>query len=236
MPDHHLHSYFRYLVDHPQLLKDGAGAVGTSKGNKIVNSGSEPASSSGALSLLGTVYDSGDEDEGAPPASSKGTDTGSNSSPDVRGHGKPSSIVHDDKVGKDGTVTAAVATGVVGKPILAKKNPMLTGNNIVAAHREKVKDTITASTTAKSQKSNTGLSEIKEMILEPPSFMKRTMEKIVEFIITNGKEFEEKLIEQDRTAGRFPFLLSSNPYHSYYHKILQETQEFKSPEWDRSSS
>jgi len=51
------------------------------------------------------------------------------------------------------------------------------------------------------------------------------MEKIVEFILTNGKEFEAKLIEQDRTTGRFPFLLSSNPYHPFYLKFLQETQE-----------
>ncbi|XP_062218646.1 uncharacterized protein LOC133918665 isoform X2 [Phragmites australis] len=240
MPDHHLHSYFRYLVDHPQLLKDSADAVDRNKGNRTVNNESEHASTSGALSLLGTAYDSGDEDEGTLSASSKGIDPGSNTSPDVQGHGKSSSSVCDDKVGKDGTVTAG-ATAVKGKPTLAKKNPMLTGNNIVSAHREKVKHTITASTTDKSENSNSCLSEIKEMILEPPSFLKRTMEKIVEFIITNGKEFEEKLIEQDRTTGRFPFLLSSNPYYTYYLKILQETQESKfrgrsSERKDRSSS
>jgi hypothetical protein len=67
MPDHHLHIYFRYLVDHPQLLKDDADAVGTNKGSTE----REHASSGGALSLLGTTYDSGDEDEGTLPRSSE---------------------------------------------------------------------------------------------------------------------------------------------------------------------
>jgi len=220
MPDHHLHSYFRYLVDHPQLLKDGADAVGTDKRNTE----SEHASSGGALSLLGTAYDSGDEDEGTLPRISEGMNPGNSMTPDVQGHVKPASIMPDKKyLGKDQN---AVAPAVKSKTILTKKNPIITGNTIVAVQREKVNDTITTSTTSKSH-TNSGLSE-KEMILEPPSFMKRTMEKIIEFILTNGKEFEEKLIEQDRTTGRFPFLLSSNPYHSYYLKFLQETEESKS--------
>lgn len=210
MPDHHLHSYFRYLVDHPQLLKDGADAVGMDKRSTE----SEHASSGGALSLLGTAYDSGDEDEGMNP--------GNSMTPDVQGHVKPASIMPDQKeLGKDQN---AAAPAVKSKTILTKKNPIITGNGIVAVQREKVNDTITASSTSKSH-TNSDLSETKEMILEPPSFMKRTMEKIIEFILTNGKEFEEKLIEQDRTTGRFPFLLPSNPYHSYYLKFLQETEE-----------
>ncbi|XP_066306868.1 uncharacterized protein [Miscanthus floridulus] len=221
MPDHHLHSYFRYLVDHPQLLKDGADAVDTDKRNTE----SEHASSGGALSLLGTAYDSEDEDEGTLPRSSEGMNPGNSMTPDVQGHVKSASIMPDKKeLGKDQN---AAAPAVKSKTILTKKNPIITGNSIVAVQREKVNDTITVSTTSKSH-TNSGLSETKEMILEPPSFMKRTMEKIIEFILTNGKEFEEKLIEQDRTTGRFPFLLSSNPYHSYYLKFLQETEESKS--------
>ncbi|KAL6615852.1 hypothetical protein ACP70R_038122 [Stipagrostis hirtigluma subsp. patula] len=239
MPDHHLHSYFRYLVDHPQLLKDGADAVDTSKAGKTVNSSGD-ASSGGALSLLGTAYDSEDDDEGTLPACSKAIDPGNSSSPDVQDHGKSASNICDNKeVGKDQTVTAASAPVVKGKPILMKKNPLLTG---VAAHREKAKDTVAASTAAKPQSSRSGLYETKEIILEPPSFLKRTMEKIVEFIIKNGKEFEDKLIEQDRSTGRFPFLLSSNPYHTYYLKMLQEETQVskshsRSPEHkDRRSS
>ncbi|CAO1945655.1 unnamed protein product [Urochloa humidicola] len=223
MPDHDLHSYFRYLVDHPQLLKDGAGAVDTSKGNKIDG---EHASSGGALSLLGTAYDSGDDDEGTLLSDSKGMNHGNTMAPDAHGHVKLASAIPDKR---DQTMLSeAPAASVKTKPLLTKKNPVLTGNSIIAAQRKDGKDTITSSTTAKSGNTNSGLSESKEMILEPPSFMKRTMEKIVEFIITNGKEFEAKLIEQDRTTGRFPFLLSSNPYHSYYLKFLQETQESRS--------
>ncbi|GJM93453.1 hypothetical protein PR202_ga10011 [Eleusine coracana subsp. coracana] len=220
MPDHHLHSYFRYLVDHPQLLKDGADAEDKDKDYKMVNSDTEHTPSGGALSLLGTAYDSGDEDEGRVPPSGKGVDPDNGTSTIVQGDVNPGTILPDnEELRKDQTVTAES----LGKTILMKKNPVLTGNSFVAAQREKAKDA-----TMKSQETKLGMSEIKEMILEPPSFLKRTMEKIVEFILRNGKEFEEKLIDQDRTTGRFPFLLSSNPYHSYYLKMLQETQESKS--------
>ncbi|CAO1947840.1 unnamed protein product [Urochloa humidicola] len=224
MPDHDLHSYFRYLVDHPQLLKDGAVAIDMSKGNKIDG---EHASSGGALSLLGTAYDSGDDDdEGALLPGSKGMNHGNTMAPDAHGRVKLASAIPDNN--DQTTLSEAPAASVKTKPLLMKKNPVLTGNSIVAAQRKDGKDTVTSSTTGKSENTNSGLPESKEMILEPPSFMKRTMEKIVEFIITNGKEFEAKLIEQDRTTGRFPFLLSSNPYHSYYLKFLQETQESRS--------
>jgi len=220
MPDHNLHSYFRYLVEQPHLLKDGADAVDMSKVKK--NEG-EHASSGGALSLLGTAYDSGDEDEGTLPPGLKGMDRANTMTPDSQGHVKPVSTIPDNK--DKSVLSEAAAASAKSKPILMKKNPMITGNIIITAPREEVKDTSAASTTAVSQNINSVLYETKEMILEPPSFMKRTMEKIVEFILTNGKEFEAKLMEQDRTTGRFPFLLSSNPYHSYYLKFLQETQE-----------
>ena len=220
MPDHNLHSYFRFLVEQPHLLKDGADAVDMSKVKK--NEG-EHASSGGALSLLGTAYDSGDEDEGTLPPGSKGMDPGNTRTPDSQGYVKPVSTIPDNK--DKSVLSEAAAASAKSKPILMKKNPMITGNIIITAPREEVKDTTAASTTAVSQNINSVLYETKEMILEPPSFMKRTMVKIVEFILTNGKEFEAKLMEQDRTTGRFPFLLSSNPYHSYYLKFLQETQE-----------
>jgi hypothetical protein len=213
MPDHHLHSYFRYLVDHPQLLKDGADADEADKGYKTINSETKHTTSGGALSLLGTVYDSGEEEGDTPLAISKSIDPENGTSTIVRGHKE---LPDNEEVRKGQTVMGEA----VDKPILTKKNPVLTGNSLVAAQREKANDTA-----VKSQNTKSVESETKEMILEPPSFMKRTMEKIVEFILRNGKEFEGKLIDQDRTTGRFPFLLSSNPYHSYYLKMLQETQE-----------
>ncbi|KAM0921282.1 hypothetical protein ACQ4PT_006935 [Festuca glaucescens] len=229
MPDHHLHSYFRYIVDHPQLLKDGSDAD-TNKGNKTVLSESEHAApSSGALSLLGAVYESGDEDEDVLPASLKSTDSGNDTVLHEKGHKGCASHILDKEVKKEQTVTEEALTADKDKPIFTKKNPAITGNSITAAHREKVKGAMAALTTpTKSENSKLSVSDTKEVILEPPSFMKGTVEKIVEFILRNGKEFEEKLIAQDRMTGRFPFLLPNNPYHSYYLKILQETQESKS--------
>ncbi|XP_076916858.1 uncharacterized protein LOC143576709 [Bidens hawaiensis] len=63
------------------------------------------------------------------------------------------------------------------------------------------------------------------MLVDPPSEMKRLVEKIVEFIIKNGRQFETVLMEQDRGHGRFPFLIPSNIFHPYYLKVLQRTQE-----------
>ncbi|KAL5568139.1 hypothetical protein UlMin_024714 [Ulmus minor] len=61
--------------------------------------------------------------------------------------------------------------------------------------------------------------------MELPSDVKRVVEKIVEFILRYGKEFEVVLAEQDRQFGRFLFLLPSNQYHPYYLKVLQKIQE-----------
>ncbi|KAL5227364.1 hypothetical protein ABZP36_015629 [Zizania latifolia] len=237
MPDHHLHSYFRYLVNHPHLLKDRLDTVDTNKGYRTSNSDSEHAApSGGALSLLGVVYESGDENEDMLPPSSKGTVPGKDMVAHEQGHESSSCVLHcNEEAGKGQKVkTSVVSAAVKDKSILTKKNPMITGSSSVA-RREKVKDAMMAATTS-------DVSDTKEVILEPPSFLKRTMEKIVEFILRNGKEFEGKLIEQDRTTGRFPFLLPSNPYHSYYLNILEETQESKSrggssePKDRRSSS
>jgi hypothetical protein len=86
MPDHHLRSYFWYIVDHPQLLKDGSDAD-TNKVNKTVMSESEHAASSGgALSLLGSIYESADEDEDVLPALLKNTDHGKDAVLHEKGH------------------------------------------------------------------------------------------------------------------------------------------------------
>uniref|UniRef100_A0ACD5VU18 Uncharacterized protein n=1 Tax=Avena sativa TaxID=4498 RepID=A0ACD5VU18_AVESA len=228
MPDHHLHSYFRHIVAHPHLLKDGSDA-GTSEGNKTIMSQSgHAASSNGALSLLGAVYESGDEDDDVLPASSKSTDPGNDLVLHEKVHKDSASHIHDKEVKKEQTVAEEASIAVKDKPFFTK-NPAITGNIIIAAHREKVKGSLMALTTStKSENTKLSVSDTEEVILEPPSFMKGTVEKIVEFIIRNGKEFEEKLIAQDRMTGRFAFLLPNNPYHSYYLKVLQETQESKS--------
>ncbi|CBI26665.3 unnamed protein product, partial [Vitis vinifera] len=70
-------------------------------------------------------------------------------------------------------------------------------------------------------------SKVKTLVLEPPSDLKRLVDKIVEFILKNGKEFEAVLVEQDNKHGRFPFLLPSNQYYPYYLQVLQKAQESK---------
>ena len=50
--DHHLHEYYRYLVQHPELLRPVSGSNAESK-----SMGGE------GLSLLGSAYGSGDDDD-----------------------------------------------------------------------------------------------------------------------------------------------------------------------------
>ncbi|KAH9305791.1 hypothetical protein KI387_010195, partial [Taxus chinensis] len=65
-------------------------------------------------------------------------------------------------------------------------------------------------------------------ILEPPLFLKHIVQKIAEFIVRNGKEFEGIIMNQDRSTGRFPFLLPFNQYHTYYLKVMEATQKGES--------
>jgi hypothetical protein len=55
MPDHHLRSYFWYIVDHPQLLKDGSDADTNNVNKTVMRESEHAASSGGALSLLGSI-------------------------------------------------------------------------------------------------------------------------------------------------------------------------------------
>jgi protoheme ferro-lyase len=73
----------------------------------------------------------------------------------------------------------------------------------LTAHQEKVKE---LTTSTKSENSKLSVFGTNEVILEPPSFIKGTVEKIVEIILRNRKEFEEKLIAQERMTRRFHFL------------------------------
>ena len=61
MPDHHLHAYFRFLVDHQELLKvdkdDGSSTEDMNRTQGLDQS-------AGALSLLGSVYGSGEDEDG----------------------------------------------------------------------------------------------------------------------------------------------------------------------------
>ncbi|KAL1562962.1 protein suppressor of white apricot isoform X1 [Salvia divinorum] len=209
MPDHHLHTYFRYLVEHPELLhpeideksQDGRKMAGTEYNNS--------GNIGGALSLLGSVYGSGEDED---------TDDAVNAS-----------LSHDAK-NMESVETAA--TDESGKSILSKKDkvPALKKNaSIIGSKRKSVKGRKKEDNSgAKEEKlRNHGIGATSKPIVEPPPELKRMVDKLVEFITRNGRQFEATLLEQDSKLERFPFLLSSNQYHPYYLKALEAAQESK---------
>ncbi|XP_047947431.1 transcription initiation factor TFIID subunit 1 isoform X2 [Salvia hispanica] len=208
MPDNHLHTYFRYLVEHPELLHpeiDEKSQDGRKMGTEHNNSGNI----GGALSLLGSVYGSGEDED---------TDDGVNAS-----------LSHATKNLESVEIAAKDESG---KSILSKKDkvPALKKNtSIIGSKRKSVKGSKKEDNSgAKEEKlRNHGIGATSKPIVEPPPELKRMVDKLVEFITRNGRQFEATLLEQDSKLERFPFLLSSNQYHSYYLKALEAAQESK---------
>ncbi|CAN1147129.1 Splicing factor 3A subunit 1 [Linum perenne] len=230
MPDHDLHPYFRFLVDHQELLKSDINGKSAEEDNKSRSSLEETG---GALSLLGSVYGSGEDEESAP---------GNTLSP------KKSDL---EKAVVQGKTTISEGLQEPDSSAIAARRD----ETVINHHISSLKDTpmvISKSHSIKKMKAGTipGLKkdggssvpvssmddkvqysgssdpyQIEIPILQPPSDMKRVVEKIVEFILRNGREFEAVLVQQDANYKRFPFLLPSNQYHSYYLKTLQNAQE-----------
>ncbi|XP_031115509.1 protein suppressor of white apricot isoform X2 [Ipomoea triloba] len=221
MPDHYVHPYYRFLVDHQELLKSDGKPQNEER--KDVN---EP---DGALSLLGSVYGSG-EDEDAPNnmASNEAVDALSYTAQE-KGESSANVPRQDEIISK---YPPPSGSGLdKEKSHLLKKNPLISGSKNGSTSRKKLKDdSISASVSAALEKikaSGLGTFKIEPVVLEPPSDLKNLIGKIVEFIVKNGKQFEATLIEQDSKHGRFPFLLPSNMYHPYYLKVLHGAQESK---------
>ncbi|KAH0463757.1 hypothetical protein IEQ34_006543 [Dendrobium chrysotoxum] len=220
MPDHHLHAYFRYLVDHPQILKHYTDSPKLEE-DKSNNHSSEV----GALSLLGSVYGTGDDDDATLRTEIKETENcnlvsdGNATVPTENGEAPRAFL------GNEGPIKLPSSTCTKEKPLSVKK--ISSGNATTIAMSRKTGDGGLSLVKELAQSSHKGAADLKSSILEPPSFLKRTIEKIVEFIVRNGKQFEAILIEQDRNFGRFPFLISTNQYHSYYQKIFEEAHEMK---------
>ncbi|KAF8009123.1 hypothetical protein BT93_J0192 [Corymbia citriodora subsp. variegata] len=228
MPDHHLHAYFQFLVDHQELLNSDAeekSVEGTVDG--------EPEDTGGALSLLGATYGSGeDEDETTelrpeleedkPKEANVVTEPISNgldckgSSTDVAGKDKPISkhAPHSSVKEKASAVRKNRSTSTIkaGAECATKKGGETLSNNAA----------LKSSSLPSSRK-------VEQPLLEPPSDVKRLVDKIVEFIVKNGKAFESVLIEQSKNHERFPFLLPSNQYYPYYLKVLGKAQQSKLP-------
>ncbi|XP_050368424.1 uncharacterized protein LOC126786608 isoform X2 [Argentina anserina] len=228
MPDHHLHAYFRFLIDHQELLKEGISVQEEKKNNGGLDQ------TGGALSLLGSVYGSGeDEDDTAEDAS------GLQKLNSHEAVNAISAIMHGSEQ-KESTGTVTGKNDIVSKflcPPLKEKVNFIEHNRIINTVRggatsgmKKESDTL-GSVSGATNKSQTpgipGASKVELPVLEPPSDQKRVVEKIVEFILKNGRQFEAILAEQNCKQGRFLFLLPSNQYHAYYLKVLQDAQESK---------
>ncbi|KAH7650963.1 mRNA splicing factor domain-containing protein [Dioscorea alata] len=218
MPDHHLHPYYRFLVDHPELLKadDSSKPQNEKSPDNEGNQTHVPAS--GALSLLGSVYGSGEEDDMVLQTDSNQMEI------------QCSSVVASERTGssvclasKDNVASKNQAASIVKDKTLSsrKKNSVNTASPSDASKKKRKDENASHGSISRPLV----MSSDKPSILEPPSFLKRVIDKIVEFIHRNGKDFEAVLIEQDKAHGRFPFLLPTNQYHPYYLKILQGASE-----------
>ncbi|KAK9092032.1 hypothetical protein Syun_026943 [Stephania yunnanensis] len=231
MPDHHLHPYFRFLVDHPELLSPDKSQDKDEKAMQEQNEKEDVAGE--ALSLLGSVYGSV-EDEDADAQSSDSKDNEPGNSPDT------ANVTPDHVAASLGPLTGKDEAAPKQQPPLTSKEnftiPKKTSSvNVVHSGAVKVKkrageSSVKIPVSADKAKVSTNISSTSKselIIVEPPSDMKRVIEKIVEYIMKNGKEFEAVLMEQDTTNRRFPFLLASNQYHPYYLKVLLNAQESK---------
>lgn len=206
MPDHHLHPYFRFLIDHKDLLQS----------NEEKTSNTE--NPTGALSLLGSVYGTGEDDENGtehPSSSPSGKD-------DVASWKTKTTIL---PAGKDEPVSKH---SLDDAPISRKNSFPNAVKAVKTSIMRKGESSTSSSVSGIRASSLPPVPKTELMVMDPPSDMKKLVEKIVEFIIKNGRQFEGVLMEQDRGHGRFPFLIPSNIFHPYYLKVLHTAHESKS--------
>lgn len=233
MPDHHLHIYFRFLVDHPEVLD-----ADNKADKKHVEKGTVRGE---GLSLLGSVYGTGDdEDEGTAQVSVDSKEGGSSiqdCSVDNTSCSADSSMAleraespivkdfQDDICSTKPHTAIKHDASIVDQPSVLEGSSHPSGDNL-ATHASPSHE-LARNDTQSIQTSGNQAHRESAPILEPPSFLKRVVEKMVEFIARNGKEFEGIIVNQDRVKGRFPFLLPTNQYHPYYLKVLEAAQQGK---------
>ncbi|XP_020888900.1 protein suppressor of white apricot isoform X2 [Arabidopsis lyrata subsp. lyrata] len=212
MPDHHLHPYFRFLVDHQELLT-GKSSVEEKK--------NESEKDGGALFLLGSVYGTV-EDEDANEESANDSKTSESAKGD-------DGVKVTDSNGPEWSKGAVKIASKHSLPLndqasVIKRNPSVSAVNVVERKQINTEDNATEKllTSDKSQP------KLELQIVEPSTEMKRVIDKIVDFIQKNGKELEATLVAQDVKNGMFPFLRPASLYHAYYRKVLQEAEELKS--------
>ncbi|KAJ6423804.1 hypothetical protein OIU84_024727 [Salix udensis] len=228
MPDHYLHPYFRFLVDHEELLKSVIDRKSIEEENRVENVLDQSGGPAGALSLLGSVYGSGENEEAATA-----------DAPAVLKKDPKEAVNADTVIISHGSEEGGSSLNLSGKGKASSKYPVAPSKE--KAHlvrRNRSISAVQAGTTTRVRKEGDSLDMVSSAvdklhasdssslsILEPPSDLKRVVEKIVEFILRNGKEFEAVLVQQDTKHGRFPFLLPSNQYHPFYLNALHKAQE-----------
>uniref|UniRef100_A0A1D1ZGC9 Splicing factor, suppressor of white-apricot n=1 Tax=Anthurium amnicola TaxID=1678845 RepID=A0A1D1ZGC9_9ARAE len=229
MPDHELHAYFRFLVGHPELAQGVTDSADRQVGMKKSSSGdNELHVAGGALSLLGSVYGSGEDDGGVQDTLElqekrvENAEDGTSASLPFR------SQVPSSSLGEETKIVMKPPTAAREKPSPARKNRSSITVTASSA-QSKIKDVSGGSVNFLINMPEGNASDHGALILEPPSSLKRMVDKTVDFILRNGKEFEASLIEQDKTNEKFPFLRPSSQYHPYYLKVLQDARESKLP-------
>ncbi|KAJ4975123.1 hypothetical protein NE237_000229 [Protea cynaroides] len=205
------------------ILGAGKEFFRSKKENSLNNPKSDVAG--GALSLLGSVYGSGEDEDGARESLDAENTTIAHGSECAE-----SSVGLSEKVGEASKPPLHAAKE---KSLLSKRNRSVTADNSDVTHSKKREGNARGSSGVSVEKPHASTlpstPKVEPLILEPPSHLKRMVDKIVEFILKNGKEFEAILIEQDSKNGRYPFLLPSDQYHPYYLNVLQKAQESKFP-------
>ncbi|KAG7537993.1 SWAP/Surp [Arabidopsis suecica] len=225
MPDHHLHPYFRFLVDHQELLT-GKSSVEEKK--------NESEKDGGALSLLGSVYGTV-EDEDANEESANDSKTNESAQRDdsvkVSDSNGPEDSEGAAKIATERDAASKHSLPLNDQSSFIKRNPSVSAVNVVG--RKQINTEYTATErplTSDKSHSSAMLAQpkLELQIVEPTTEMKRVIDKIVDFIQKNGKELEATLVAQDVKNGMFPFLRPASVYHAYYRKVLQEAEELKS--------
>ncbi|KAK7320362.1 hypothetical protein VNO77_29771 [Canavalia gladiata] len=232
MPDHHLHAYFRFLVDHQELLKfdkdDGDSMADKNKSQGLDQTGS-------ALSLLGSVYGSGEDEDGTTENTlhfvKKECEGAVDAVSTYASPGIEQAESSSDAAKKDGCISKNPIPSLKEKVPVIKRNHSISTVKTATAPKAKTCDGLDSVSNAENmpQTSVPSTAKIELPVVEPPSDLKRAIEKITEFLVKNGKQFEAVLAEQDRAHGRFPFLLPTNRYHTYYLKVLRTAEESKLP-------
>lgn len=222
MPDHHLHPYFRFLVEHQELLT-GKSSV---EDKKI-----EGGKDGGALSLLGSVYGTV-EDEDTREESAKDSKTnesaGGNDNVKVADSNGPEGSKGAAKIATERVAPSKHSLPSNDQTSFVKRNPSVSAVNVVERKQINTEDNATEKLlTSEKLQSSAMLAQpkLELRIVEPPIEMKKVIDKIVDFIQKNGIELEATLAAQDVKYGMFPFLRPASLYHAYYRKVLQEAEE-----------